>query len=150
MARIIRRGAERVGCEQGDEYRYRYAGADRWRRACRPDPRHGFGLARRRCHGRRASPGRGAAERQVQFDLRPLGLATKLRGAGLPADHPNDVVSRTTATGIELCRIGIPSRAERYGAIEGSDTSWPTPEPPHRINQIYFEPILFAHAAAQS
>uniref|UniRef100_UPI00195357DA FAD-dependent monooxygenase n=1 Tax=Stenotrophomonas maltophilia TaxID=40324 RepID=UPI00195357DA len=23
-----------------------------------------------------------------------------------------------------------------------------TPEPPHRINQIYLEPILFAHAAA--
>jgi 2-polyprenyl-6-methoxyphenol hydroxylase-like FAD-dependent oxidoreductase len=82
--------------------------------------------------------------------FRRLGLAAKLRGAGLPADYPNDVASRTTATGIELCRIGIPSRAERYGAVEGPDTSWPTPEPPHRINQIYFEPILFAHAAAQS
>jgi 2-polyprenyl-6-methoxyphenol hydroxylase-like FAD-dependent oxidoreductase len=82
--------------------------------------------------------------------FRRLGLAAKLRGAGLPADYPNDVVSRTTAAGIELCRIGIPSRAERYGAIEGPDTSWPTPEPTHRINQIYFEPILFAHAAAQS
>ena len=82
--------------------------------------------------------------------FRRLGVAVKLRGAGLPADYPNDVASRTTATGIELCRIGIPSRAERYGAIEGPDTSWPTPEPPHRINQIYFEPILFAHAAAQA
>ncbi len=81
--------------------------------------------------------------------FRRLGIAAKLRGAGLPPDYPNDVASRTTATGIELCRIGIPSRAERYGAIEGLDTSWPTPEPPHRINQIYFEPILFAHAAAQ-
>jgi hypothetical protein len=38
--------------------------------------------------------------------FRRLGLAAKLRGAGLPADYPNDVVSRTTATGIELCRIG--------------------------------------------
>jgi 2-polyprenyl-6-methoxyphenol hydroxylase-like FAD-dependent oxidoreductase len=82
--------------------------------------------------------------------FRRLGLAAKLRGAGLPADYPHDVASRTTATGIELCRIGIPSRAERDGATKGSDTSWPTPEPPHRINQIYFEPILFAHAAAQS
>jgi 2-polyprenyl-6-methoxyphenol hydroxylase-like FAD-dependent oxidoreductase len=82
--------------------------------------------------------------------FRRLGLAAKLRGAGLPADHPTDVSSRTTATGIELCRIGIPSRAERYGAIGGPDTSWPTPEPPHRVNQIYFEPILFAHAAAQA
>jgi 2-polyprenyl-6-methoxyphenol hydroxylase-like FAD-dependent oxidoreductase len=81
--------------------------------------------------------------------FRRLGLAAKLRGAGLPADYPNDVASRTTATGIELCRIAIPSRAERYDAIEGPDTSWPTPEPPHRINQIYFEPILLAHAAAE-
>ena len=72
MARVIRRGTERAGCEQGDESRNRYGGADRWRRACRPDARHGLGLARRRCHGRRASPGRGAAERQVQFDLSPL------------------------------------------------------------------------------
>src|SRR6476661_9644058 len=49
--------------------------------------------------------------------FRRLGLTAKLCGAGLPADYPNDVASRTTATGIELCRIGIPSRAERYGAI---------------------------------
>jgi 2-polyprenyl-6-methoxyphenol hydroxylase-like FAD-dependent oxidoreductase len=81
--------------------------------------------------------------------FRRLGVAAKLRGAGLPADYPNDIASRTTATGIELCRISIPSRAERYSATEGPDTSWPTPEPPHRLNQIYFEPILFAHAAAQ-
>ncbi len=72
-----------------------------------------------------------------------------LRAAGLPPDYPNDVASRTTATGIELCRIGIPSRAERYGANDGPDALWPTSEPPHRVNQIYFEPILFAHAAAQ-
>jgi 2-polyprenyl-6-methoxyphenol hydroxylase-like FAD-dependent oxidoreductase len=82
--------------------------------------------------------------------FRRLGLAKKLRGAGLPADYPNDIVSRTTATGIELSRIRIPSRSERCSAAEGPDTLWPTPEPPHRINQIYFEPILFAHAAAQS
>ena len=81
--------------------------------------------------------------------FRRLGLAARLRAAGLPPDYPNDVASRTTATGIELCRIGIPSRAERYGANDGPDTLWPTSEPPHRVNQIYFEPILFAHAAAQ-
>jgi 2-polyprenyl-6-methoxyphenol hydroxylase-like FAD-dependent oxidoreductase len=32
---------------------------------------------------------------------------------------------------------------------DGPDCNWPTPEPPHRINQIFLEPILFAHAAAQ-
>src|SRR5262249_10733235 len=46
-------------------------------------------------------------------------------------------------------RIRIPSRAKRYTATDGLDTWWPTPEPPHRINQIYLEPLLFAHAAAQ-
>lgn len=82
--------------------------------------------------------------------FRRLGLAGKVRDAGLPADYPNDVVSRTTMTGIELSRVTIPSRAERYTATGGPDTWWPTPEPPHRINQIYLEPVLFAHAASQS
>jgi len=52
-------------------------------------------------------------------------------------------------TGIEVSRLGIPSRSERYTATDGPDTWWPTPEPPHRINQTYFEPVLFAHAMSQ-
>ncbi|UGV28137.1 FAD-dependent oxidoreductase [Rhodopseudomonas boonkerdii] len=80
--------------------------------------------------------------------FRRLGIAEQLRDAGLPADFPNDCSYRTTATGIELTRIPIPSRATRYTATDGPDTWWPTPEPPHRINQIYLEPVLFAHAAA--
>ena len=82
--------------------------------------------------------------------FRRLGLAAKLRATGLPADYPNDVSFRTTATGIELARIPIPSRARRYTATNGPDTWWPTPEPPHRVNQIFLEPVLLAHAAAQS
>ena len=81
--------------------------------------------------------------------FRRLGIAGKLRETGLPADYPNDVVSATTMTGIELARVAIPSRAERYTAAIGPDTWWPTPEPTHRVNQIYFEPLLFAHAASQ-
>jgi 2-polyprenyl-6-methoxyphenol hydroxylase-like FAD-dependent oxidoreductase len=81
--------------------------------------------------------------------FRRLGIARKLREAGLPADYPNDVVSATAVTGIELTRIVIPSRAERFTAVNGADTWWPTPEPPHRISQIYLEPVLFAHAASQ-
>jgi 2-polyprenyl-6-methoxyphenol hydroxylase-like FAD-dependent oxidoreductase len=79
---------------------------------------------------------------------RRLGLVRKVRDAGLPAEFPNDVAFRTTVTGIEFARIPIPSRAERYTARGGPDTDWPTPEPPHRINQLYFEPILLAHAAS--
>jgi 2-polyprenyl-6-methoxyphenol hydroxylase-like FAD-dependent oxidoreductase len=82
--------------------------------------------------------------------FRRLGIAESLRDIGLPADFPNDIVSCTTATGIELSRVAIPARGERRSAhAEGADTWWPTPEHTHRINQIYFAPVLFAHAAAQ-
>lgn len=81
--------------------------------------------------------------------FRRLGLAGTLRTVGLPVDYPNDVVSTTSVTGIELSRVVIPSSSERYNATNGADSWWPTPEPPHRINQIFFEPILFAHAASQ-
>ena len=78
--------------------------------------------------------------------FRRLGFVREVREAGLPADYPNDVVIRTRATGYELARIPIPCRRDRYSSTYGPDTQWPTPEPPHRINQIYFEPILFRHA----
>ena len=87
-----------------------------------------------------------AARTMEQF--RRLGVAQKLRDAGLPADYPNDVVFRTTLTGQELTRIPIPCRRDRYTETEGPDAWWPTPEPPHRINQIYLEPILLEHTAA--
>jgi 2-polyprenyl-6-methoxyphenol hydroxylase-like FAD-dependent oxidoreductase len=80
--------------------------------------------------------------------FRRLGVARKLRDAGLPADYPNDVSYRTTMLGRELTRIKIPCRRDRYTAKGGPDTWWPTPEPPHRINQIFLEPILFEHAAS--
>jgi len=59
------------------------------------------------------------------------------------------VVFRTRMTGVELTRIPIPCRRDRYSELEGPDTGWPTPEPPHRINQIYLEPLLLAHAVKQ-
>ena len=43
--------------------------------------------------------------------FRRLGVARKLREAGLPADYPADVVSTTTVTGIELSRVSPPSVA---------------------------------------
>ncbi|MBI1201095.1 MAG: monooxygenase [Rhodopseudomonas sp.] len=82
--------------------------------------------------------------------FRRLGVAKALRDGGLPGDYPNDISYRTAMVGEEITRIPIPCRRDRYTAKDGPDTWWPTPEPPHRINQIYLEPILFAHAAAQS
>lgn len=80
--------------------------------------------------------------------LRRLGLSRAVRAVGLSDDYPNDIVFRTAMTGHELTRIPIPCRADRYTSRSGPDTAWPTPEPPHRVNQIYFEPIFFAHAKA--
>src|SRR4051794_597293 len=78
--------------------------------------------------------------------FRRIGVVQAVRNAGLPADYPNDIAFRTTTTGLELSRIPIPCRADRYTATDGPDTWWPTPEPPHRINQIYLEPVLFSYA----
>lgn len=80
--------------------------------------------------------------------FRRLGVAKALRDTGLPADYPNDVAYRTSFLGTELSRIPIPARKDRYTATGGPDTDWPTAEPPHRINQIYLEPVLFEHASA--
>jgi 2-polyprenyl-6-methoxyphenol hydroxylase-like FAD-dependent oxidoreductase len=82
--------------------------------------------------------------------FRRLGVAGKVRNAGLPADYPHDISYRTTFSGQELTRIRIPCRRDRFTMTDGPDCNWPTPEPPHRINQIFLEPILFEHAAAQS
>src|SRR5690606_17565818 len=76
------------------------------------------------------------------------GLATTLRNIGLPADFPNDVVFKTTFGGTELCRIPIPARATRNTETSVPDGHLATPEPPHRINQIYLEPALLEHAAS--
>ncbi len=87
-----------------------------------------------------------AARTMEQF--RRLGVAQKLRHAGLPADYPNDAAFRTRVTGAEFARIPIPCRQDRYTDTSGPDGWWPTPEPAHRINQIYLEPILLEHAAS--
>ena len=80
--------------------------------------------------------------------FRRLGVAHKLRHAGLPEDYPNDAVFRTSMTGVEFARIPIPCRRDRYTDISGPDGWWPTPEPPHRINQLFLEPILLEHTAS--
>jgi 2-polyprenyl-6-methoxyphenol hydroxylase-like FAD-dependent oxidoreductase len=81
--------------------------------------------------------------------FRRLGVAENVRNAGLPADYPHDISYRTAFTGQELTRIAIPCRRDRFTMKDGPDCNWPTPEPPHRINQIFLEPILFEHAVRQ-
>ncbi len=82
--------------------------------------------------------------------FRRLGVVADVRNAGLPSEFPNDVAYRidVAVPQSEFCRISIPCRRDRYTAQSGPDTWWPTPEPPHRINQIYLEPCLFRHVSA--
>jgi 2-polyprenyl-6-methoxyphenol hydroxylase-like FAD-dependent oxidoreductase len=87
------------------------------------------------------------AARTMEF-FRRLGVSQEVRNSGLPPHYPHDVAFRTTVTGIEFARIPIPCRAERFTTKGTPDGWWPTPELPHRINQIYLEPILTRHAAS--
>lgn len=82
--------------------------------------------------------------------FRRLGVAKKLRAAGLPPDHPSDVTLCTTITGIEIARIPIPGSLDSYAATatDSPAGAWPTAEPLHHINQTFMEPILLDHAAA--
>lgn len=82
--------------------------------------------------------------------FRTLGVADKLRANGLPAEFEHSVAFRTSMTGIEMSRVYIPARTHRFTDHTGPDGNWPTPEPPHRINQIYLEPILNDHVAGLS
>ena len=82
--------------------------------------------------------------------FRSLGISQDLRAAGLPDNYPHDVSYRTSTLGEEIARIHIPGRNTRLTDHSGPDGHWPTPEPPHRINQRYIEPILRRHVQKQS
>ena len=150
-----RQSSPTSGCR--NESRDRNQRADRRRRAGRTDPRHRPRLARHRCHGRRSCATPASRRASSAIRSRPAPWKSSAASAwprscakpGFRRTIPNDVVSATTVTGIELSRVVIPLACERYTATNGADTWWPTPEPSHRINQTYFEPVLFAHAASQ-
>ncbi len=82
--------------------------------------------------------------------FRSLGISQDLRAAGLPDDYPHSVSYRTSTLGEEIARIHIPGRSTRLTDHSGPDGNWPTPEPPHRINQRYIEPILRRHVQQES
>jgi 2-polyprenyl-6-methoxyphenol hydroxylase-like FAD-dependent oxidoreductase len=107
-------------------------------------------VAETRHHGEPPPPKCNHISARSMEVFRRLGFAQDMRNVGLPAEHANDVSYRTTFVGEELSRIPIPARRDRYTATGGPDTWWPTPEPPHRANQIYLEPLLFQQAEATS
>jgi 2-polyprenyl-6-methoxyphenol hydroxylase-like FAD-dependent oxidoreductase len=70
---------------------------------------------------------------------RRLGLADQIRNLGLPDDYPPDVSYHTRFAHHELARLHRPSRRENV-------TLFPSPEPMHRGQQMFIEPVLKRHA----
>jgi 2-polyprenyl-6-methoxyphenol hydroxylase-like FAD-dependent oxidoreductase len=80
---------------------------------------------------------------------RRRGFAHRIRALGLPPEHPQDVVYCARYGGPDLARLRMPSRAQTARGEHGGDFSeadWPTPELPHRAQQMYIEPVLWEEA----
>ncbi|MDB5931318.1 MAG: FAD-binding protein [Polaromonas sp.] len=94
-------------------------------------------------------PKANATSSRTMEHYRRRGFAGQIRSLGLAADHPQDVVYCTTLAGRELSRFSIPSRTEALNRTSFGDygeESWPTPELPHRGQQMLIEPVLRAQA----
>ncbi len=78
--------------------------------------------------------------------FRRLGLSEKIRFGGLPSDYPSDIVYTTRLGCEEIVRVQFPSPRSAVELARERATIWPTPEPQHRISQIYLESILFEEA----
>lgn len=81
--------------------------------------------------------------------FRRLGLAKEIRFGGLRGDYPTDVVYTTRLSQPEIARIRFPSPRQAAGLDTSVGIQWQTPEPQHRISQIFLEKILLQHAASQ-
>jgi len=73
---------------------------------------------------------------------RRLGFAPEIRALGLPLDHPQDIAYFTRYAAHEMARVPWRSRREALAAREEATSRWPTPEPLHRTQQMYIEPVL--------
>ncbi|GGJ71672.1 FAD-dependent monooxygenase [Streptomyces brasiliensis] len=77
--------------------------------------------------------------------FRRLGIADEIRSAGLPKDYPTSIQYRTTLLGEEIFRIDLPSAGDVLTGV--GNEHWPTPEPQHRISQLFLEPVLERYAS---
>lgn len=90
-------------------------------------------------------PKANATSSRTMEHYRRRGFSREIRALGLAPDHPQDVVYCTTLSGRELTRFAIPSRNEALNRTSFGDygeESWPTPELPHRSQQMFIEPVL--------
>jgi 2-polyprenyl-6-methoxyphenol hydroxylase-like FAD-dependent oxidoreductase len=95
-------------------------------------------------------PKANATSARTMEHYRRRGFADQVRAVGLAPDHPQDVLYCTRLAGLEIARFKIPSRAQAASRTDFGDygeLDWPTPELPHRAQQVYIEPILRAQVA---
>jgi 2-polyprenyl-6-methoxyphenol hydroxylase-like FAD-dependent oxidoreductase len=90
-------------------------------------------------------PKANATSSRTMEHFRRRGFANEVRQLGLGPDDPQDVVYCTTMAGSELARFAIPSRNQTINQTSFGDYGegeWPTPELPHRCQQMFIEPVL--------
>ena len=87
-------------------------------------------------------PKANAVSSRTMEHLRRLGVAKRLRMCGLDDNHPTDVSYFTRLTGYEIGRLRQPSRAEAMQRAQDGKGDWASPEPPHRVSQIFLESEL--------
>ncbi len=87
-------------------------------------------------------PKANATTSRTMEHYRRLGFATEIRALGLPLDHPQDIAYFTRYATHEIARVPWRSRREAIAAREEANSRWPTPEPLHRTQQMYIEPVL--------
>ncbi|WP_235697793.1 FAD-dependent monooxygenase [Cupriavidus metallidurans] len=95
-------------------------------------------------------PKANATSARTMEHYRRRGFSADVRALGLPPDYPQDLVYCTRLSQPELTRFRVPSRAQaaaREAFGDYGETAWPTPELPHRAQQMYIEPILRREAA---
>ncbi len=80
--------------------------------------------------------------------FRRMGIADKVRNTGIPAEHPTDIAYVTRLAGHELGRLPMPSARQKTRNPGPFGETRLTPEPLHRANQLYVEPLLREHAAS--
>jgi 2-polyprenyl-6-methoxyphenol hydroxylase-like FAD-dependent oxidoreductase len=71
-----------------------------------------------------------------------LGLADRLRDAGVPRQHPFDISWVTSMAGYELYRFRYPSADEGREIIRKNNDGSQASEPGLRVSQIMIEPVL--------
>jgi 2-polyprenyl-6-methoxyphenol hydroxylase-like FAD-dependent oxidoreductase len=90
-------------------------------------------------------PKANATSARTMEHFRRRGFAKEVRALGLTADHPQDIVYCGRLAEKELTRFLIPSRqqvADRTAFGDYGEDTWPTPELPHRAQQMMIEPVL--------